>query len=672
MIRDIRDAGVAMLFVSHFLDQVYAIADRVTILRNGKLVGEYPLAELAAAGDGEEDGRPGAGRARPTSTASRPPTSPSCPTRRCSPRPGSAARARSRRSTSPCTPARCSAWPGCWAPGAPSWPGCCSGPTTPIPAAVTVDDRPTRLRSPIDAIAARIAFCSEDRKGEGIVGDLTVRDNLVLALQARRGWARRLPRRTADELVAKWIAALDIRPTDPDVLIRNLSGGNQQKVLLARWLITEPRLLILDEPTRGIDVGAKTQIQRLVADLAGDGMAVVFISAELEEVLRLSRPGRGAARPAQGRRAAAGRGVDGPGHGADRPGRLRCRLSVWRRFTASSLFWPVVALVALLVFDAVAVPGFFCAADPGRAPLRQPRRHPQERRPHRADRAGHDAGDRHPGHRPLGRRHRRHLRRGGLRLDRRRRPIPTSASAAVVGVLLALGLAVVLGLWNGFLVAVLGIQPIIATLVLMTAGRGIAQLITDGQIITVANPLYAQLGGGFLLGLPVSRGAGRGAVRAGRRRHPAHRARHAHRGRGDQPRPPPGSPASARGASPWPSTSSSRCAPCLAGLMISSNVTAADANNAGLWIELDAILAVVIGGTLLTGGRYSVDRHAGGRAGPADPHHHRLHRGHPAGGHAGVQGTGHHRRLPAAVAEDPRAAAPHAARLRCARRWPRR
>ena len=115
-----------------------------------------------------------------------------------------------------------------------------------------------------------------------------MRDNIVLALQARRGWARRLPRHTADELVQRWISALDIRPADPDALLRNLSGGNQQKVLLARWLLTEPRLLILDEPTRGIDIGAKTQIQKLVAELAGDGMAVLFISAELEEVLRLS------------------------------------------------------------------------------------------------------------------------------------------------------------------------------------------------------------------------------------------------------------------------------------------------------------------------------------------------------------------------------------------------
>jgi simple sugar transport system ATP-binding protein len=115
-----------------------------------------------------------------------------------------------------------------------------------------------------------------------------VRDNIVLAMQARRGWARRIPRRTVDELVGRWITALDIRPTDPDLLTRNLSGGNQQKVLLARWLLTEPRLLILDEPTRGIDIGAKAQIQKLVVDLAGDGMAVLFISAELEEVLRLS------------------------------------------------------------------------------------------------------------------------------------------------------------------------------------------------------------------------------------------------------------------------------------------------------------------------------------------------------------------------------------------------
>jgi galactofuranose transport system ATP-binding protein len=287
VIRDVRDAGVAVLFVSHFLDQVYAIADRAAILRNGTLVGEYPLAELPRlemvkkmvghelAALTELDRQP------PTDLAELPDT------------PVLAAAGLGR--TGAIAPVDLAMRPGevlglagLLGSGRTELARLLFGADHADSGTIAVDDQPARLRSPIDAIAARVAFCSEDRKGEGVVGDLTVRDNIVLALQARRGWARRLPRRTTDELVAKWIAALDIRPTDPDVLIRNLSGGNQQKVLLARWLITEPRLLILDEPTRGIDIGAKTQIQRLVVDLAGDGMAVLFISAELEEVLRLS------------------------------------------------------------------------------------------------------------------------------------------------------------------------------------------------------------------------------------------------------------------------------------------------------------------------------------------------------------------------------------------------
>ena len=117
---------------------------------------------------------------------------------------------------------------------------------------------------------------------------LTIRDNIALALQADLGWARRIPRKRQNELAASYIQALNIRPNDPNALVRNLSGGNQQKVLLARWLAIAPRLLILDEPTRGIDVGAKAEIQKLVSDLAENGLAVVFISAELEEVLRIS------------------------------------------------------------------------------------------------------------------------------------------------------------------------------------------------------------------------------------------------------------------------------------------------------------------------------------------------------------------------------------------------
>ena len=146
---------------------------------------------------------------------------------------------------------------------------------------------PARRRSPRSPAA--IAYSTEDRKTEGIVGDLTVRENIVLALQAERGTWRPLPRRQLDDVVAQYITALQISPPNPNALIRNLSGGNQQKVLLARWLATAPRLLILDEPTRGIDVGAKAEIQKLVTELAQDGMSVVFISSELEEVLRLSQ-----------------------------------------------------------------------------------------------------------------------------------------------------------------------------------------------------------------------------------------------------------------------------------------------------------------------------------------------------------------------------------------------
>jgi simple sugar transport system ATP-binding protein len=145
-----------------------------------------------------------------------------------------------------------------------------------------------KLRTPRQAIKHRIAYSSENRRSEGVVDELSVRDNIILALQADRGWLRPIPRKRQDELAASYIEALNIKTPNADALVRNLSGGNQQKVLLARWLAIAPRLLILDEPTRGIDVGAKAEIQKLVHSLAENGMSVLFISAELEEVLRLS------------------------------------------------------------------------------------------------------------------------------------------------------------------------------------------------------------------------------------------------------------------------------------------------------------------------------------------------------------------------------------------------
>ena len=144
------------------------------------------------------------------------------------------------------------------------------------------------VKGPARAIACGLGFCPEDRKADGIIPDLSVRENIVLVVQSRRGWLRRLSRARQDEIAGRYIRALRIAPPDADRPMKFLSGGNQQKAILARWLAAEPRLLLLDEPTRGIDVGAKFEIARLVEQLCADGVAVVFISSELEEVVQSS------------------------------------------------------------------------------------------------------------------------------------------------------------------------------------------------------------------------------------------------------------------------------------------------------------------------------------------------------------------------------------------------
>ncbi|SOE00124.1 sugar ABC transporter ATP-binding protein [Blastococcus haudaquaticus] len=285
VVRALRDEGVAILFVSHFLDQVYEISDRMTVLRNGQLVGEHrtvdlPRLQLIQEMIGRElttleDLERAATRQVPPGAV-----------------PRLSARGVGRAGALAPVDVDVHAGQvvglaGLLGSGRTELTRLLFGADRISTGDLHVDGRPVRFRTPRSAIARRIGFSSEDRKGEGVVGDLTVRDNLLLAMQARRGWLRPIPRRTGDELVQRYIRALDIRPADPQALLRNLSGGNQQKVLLARWLLTEPRLLLLDEPTRGIDIGAKAQIQQLVAELAGEGMSVVFVSAELEEVVRI-------------------------------------------------------------------------------------------------------------------------------------------------------------------------------------------------------------------------------------------------------------------------------------------------------------------------------------------------------------------------------------------------
>jgi galactofuranose transport system ATP-binding protein len=154
---------------------------------------------------------------------------------------------------------------------------------------IEINGKTVKMTSPRAAIDKRMVFSSEDRRAEGVIGNLTVAQNIILGIQARRGWMRPVRRTEQDAVVAEYMKALDVRPADPGLPAANLSGGNQQKVLLARWLATAPELIVLDEPTRGIDVGAKADIQRKVAELSEQGLSVIFISSELEEVLRLAQ-----------------------------------------------------------------------------------------------------------------------------------------------------------------------------------------------------------------------------------------------------------------------------------------------------------------------------------------------------------------------------------------------
>ncbi|MDD3114912.1 MAG: ATP-binding cassette domain-containing protein, partial [Anaerovibrio sp.] len=150
-----------------------------------------------------------------------------------------------------------------------------------------VNGREERLAAPMAAMKEQIAFCPEDRKLAGIIGDLTVRENIILALQAMDGMFSHIPYTEQVRLADQFIEKLNIKVSDRDQLIRNLSGGNQQKVIIARWLATHPKFLILDEPTRGIDVGTKSEIQKMAVELARtEGMSVAFISSEMDEMVR--------------------------------------------------------------------------------------------------------------------------------------------------------------------------------------------------------------------------------------------------------------------------------------------------------------------------------------------------------------------------------------------------
>ena len=152
---------------------------------------------------------------------------------------------------------------------------------------VRVNGRKVKIKSPLHAMKQGIGYLPEDRKNDGIVDELSVRDNIILALQVMKGFFRPLSRKQAEEFANEFVKLLEVKTPSLDTPIKSLSGGNQQKVILARWLLTHPEYLILDEPTRGIDVGTKVEIQKLVLKLASEGMSLTFISSEIDEMLRV-------------------------------------------------------------------------------------------------------------------------------------------------------------------------------------------------------------------------------------------------------------------------------------------------------------------------------------------------------------------------------------------------
>lgn len=285
LMRKLRAEGVGIIFVTHFLEQVYAVCDKITVLRNGQLVGRYTTAELPrvqlvakmmgkdfddlAAIKGEKD--KGASHSDEDIVIKAA---------------GLGRKGYIKPFDLVIHKGEVIGFTGLLGSGRSESVRVLYGAERSDEGNLFIKGKKVVAKHPLTSMNEGMAYLPEDRKNEGIIADLSVRENLIMALQAKRGMFRLLSRKQQEEYTDKYIEMLQIKTASRETPIKSLSGGNQQKVIIGRWLLTNPDFLILDEPTRGIDVGTKTEIQKLVVKLAEEGMAVVFISSEIEEMLR--------------------------------------------------------------------------------------------------------------------------------------------------------------------------------------------------------------------------------------------------------------------------------------------------------------------------------------------------------------------------------------------------
>ncbi len=285
LMRDLKARGVGIIFVTHFLDQVYEVCDKITVLRDGKLVGEYEIKDLPRVmlvskmlGKELDDMSDIKGEQAVYDKADASQV---------------VLETEALQSDAGIKPfdfyikkGEVNGFTGLLGSGRSECVRAIFGADRVIGGTVKKNGKAVKISKPLDAMKCGIAYLPEDRKIDGIVGDLSVRENIILALQVLKGFFKPFTKAEANKFAEEYIKLLSIKTASADTPIKSLSGGNQQKVILARWLLTHPEYLILDEPTRGIDVGTKIDIQKLVLKLASEGMSVTFISSETDEMLR--------------------------------------------------------------------------------------------------------------------------------------------------------------------------------------------------------------------------------------------------------------------------------------------------------------------------------------------------------------------------------------------------